>query len=61
MFGAAISIIGSLVGANGKSINMMIASGALFGVGSGFQEMAYACVQEILPNRHRMVGVGKYS
>lgn len=57
--GACISIVGCLVGANGQSINMMIASGTLFGIGSGFQEMAYACIQEMLPNKHRMVGVGK--
>ncbi|CAI6084068.1 unnamed protein product [Clonostachys chloroleuca] len=56
--GASISIVGCLVGANGKSIDMMIASGTLFGIGSGFQEMAYACIQEMLPNKHRMVGVG---
>ncbi|KAJ2904407.1 putative trichothecene efflux pump protein [Zalerion maritima] len=56
--GAVISIVGCLVGANGKSINMMIASGALFGIGSGFQEMCYACIQEMVPNRYRMVGVG---
>lgn len=56
--GAVISIIGCLVGANGQSINMMIASGTLFGIGSGFQEMAYACIQEMIPNKYRMVGVG---
>lgn len=59
MFGATISIIGCLVGANAKSINMMIASGVLFGIGSGFQEMCYAIIQEMLPNKHRIVGVGK--
>jgi MFS family permease len=57
--GASISIVATLIGANGTSVNMMIASGTLFGIGSGFQEMAYACVQEMLPNKHRMVGVGK--
>ncbi|ETS79622.1 hypothetical protein PFICI_09475 [Pestalotiopsis fici W106-1] len=58
MFGATISIIGCLVGANAKNINMMIASGVLFGIGSGFQEMCYAIIQEMLPNKHRIVGVG---
>jgi MFS family permease len=58
MTGAVISIIGTLVGANGKSINMMIASGALFGIGSGFQELCYACIQEIVPNRWRITAVG---
>lgn len=56
--GALISIVGALVGANGTSINMMIVSGTLFGIGSGFQEMAYACIQEMVPNKHRLVAVG---
>ncbi|KAH8652088.1 fungal trichothecene efflux pump [Xylariales sp. PMI_506] len=58
MFGATISLVGCLVGANGKSINMMIASGVLFGLGSGFQELAYAIIQEMLPNKYRIIGVG---
>ncbi|KAK6193988.1 hypothetical protein LQW54_011917 [Pestalotiopsis sp. IQ-011] len=58
MFGAAVSIVGCLVGANATSINMMIASGVLFGIGSGFQEMCYAIIQEMLPNKHRIIGVG---
>jgi hypothetical protein len=37
----------------------MIASGVIFGVSAGFQEMSYAAVQEILPNKHRMVGIGQ--
>ncbi|CAK7210074.1 hypothetical protein SCUCBS95973_000669 [Sporothrix curviconia] len=56
--GALISIAGTLVGANGKSIGMMIVSGALFGVGSGFQELCYACAQEIVPNHYRVMAVG---
>lgn len=56
--GALISIAGTLVGANGKSIPMMIVSGALFGIGSGFQELCYACAQEIVPNRYRVMAVG---
>jgi MFS family permease len=58
MTGAIISICGTLVGANGKSINQMIVSGALFGIGSGFQELCYACVQECVPNRYRIMAVG---
>lgn len=56
--GAIISICGALVGANATSINQMIASGALFGVGSGFQELCYACAQELVPNHHRIIAVG---
>ncbi|KAH7038227.1 fungal trichothecene efflux pump [Microdochium trichocladiopsis] len=58
MTGALISICGTLVGANGRSINQMIVSGALFGIGSGFQELCYACVQECVPNRYRIMAVG---
>ena len=59
--GSVLGIIGCVVGATGQSINQMIASGVIFGIASGFQEMAYACIQEILPNKHRMVGVGEIS
>lgn len=58
MTGAIISIVGCLVGATGQSIGQMIASGALFGIGSGFQELCYACIQEMIPNKYRLVGVG---
>lgn len=57
--GSILGIIGCLVGATGHSINQMIASGAIFGIGSGFQEMAYACLQEILPNKYRLLGIGE--
>lgn len=43
--GAVIVLIGSIVGATGQSINQMIASGAIFGIGSGFLEMALGAVQ----------------
>lgn len=59
MTGSVLGIIGCLVGATGQSINQMIASGTIFGLASGFQELGYACLQEILPNKYRMVGVGK--
>ncbi|KAF2805892.1 TRI12-domain-containing protein [Mytilinidion resinicola] len=38
----------------------MIASGVIFGIGSGFQEMAYACIQEIVPNKWRVYAVGGF-
>lgn len=46
--GAVIALIGAVVGATGHSINQMIASGALFGIGGGLQEMCYAAMQEIV-------------
>lgn len=39
LFGACVSFTGTIVGATGQSINQMIASGVIFGIGSGFQEM----------------------
>lgn len=56
--GATISFIGTIVGATGQSINQMIASGIIFGIGSGFQEMAYPYIQEIVPNKWRIYAVG---
>jgi MFS family permease len=43
--GAFLLLIGSIVGATGQTIGQMIASGAIFGCGSGFLEMAYGAVQ----------------
>jgi MFS family permease len=60
IFGATISFIGTIVGATGQSINQMIASGVIFGIGSGFQEMAYACIQEIVPNKWRLYAIGLF-
>ncbi|OAA65684.1 Fungal trichothecene efflux pump [Niveomyces insectorum RCEF 264] len=56
--GSLLGIVGCVIGATGKSINQMIGSGVVFGIASGFQEMSYACIQEILPNKYRMIGVG---
>ena len=58
--GATILIIGSIVSATGKSIPQMIAGGAIFGAGSGFLEMAFGAVQEIVPNEYRMVTIGLF-
>jgi MFS family permease len=58
--GAVILIIGSVVSATGQSINQMIAGGALFGCGSGFLEMAFGAVQEIVPSKYRHVTIGLF-
>lgn len=57
--GAIFGCIGALVGATAQSINQMIASGVLFGVGGGFQEMCYSCIQELVPNKWRILTIGK--
>jgi MFS family permease len=43
--GCSLLVVGSIVGATGQTISQMIASGAIFGAGSGFLEMAYGAVQ----------------
>ncbi|PGH21416.1 hypothetical protein AJ80_03207 [Polytolypa hystricis UAMH7299] len=58
--GAVILIIGSIVSATGQSINQMIAGGALFGAGSGFLEMAFGAVQEVVPTKYRMITIGLF-
>ncbi|KAF2682522.1 MFS general substrate transporter [Lentithecium fluviatile CBS 122367] len=58
--GACISFVGTIVGATAHSINQMIVSGVLFGLGSGFQEMGYAACQEIVPNKYRMWAIGVF-
>lgn len=57
--GALISFVGTIVGATGQSINQMILSGVLFGIGSGFQEMGFACIMEFIPNKYRLTALGK--
>ncbi|KAJ9605914.1 hypothetical protein H2200_009763 [Cladophialophora chaetospira] len=58
--GATISFLGTIVGATGRSIPQMIASGVMFGVGSGFQEMGFACIMEFIPNKYRLTALGLY-
>jgi len=59
LFGAVAAAVGALVGATGQSINQMIISGIIFGVGGGFQEMCFACAQELVPHKHRFRTLGK--
>lgn len=57
--GAIISTIGAIVGATGHNINQMIASGVLFGLGGGMQEMVFSCIQEMVPNSRRFITLGQ--
>ncbi|KAF2269119.1 MFS general substrate transporter [Lojkania enalia] len=58
--GAGTLVIGSIVSATGQSIPQMIAGGAIFGAGSGFLEMSFGAVQEIVPSRYRHVTIGLF-
>ena len=60
LFGASLGLVGCIVGATGQSISQMIASGVILGTGSGFQEMSYACIQEIVPNSWRIYAIGEF-
>ncbi|KAF2093872.1 TRI12-domain-containing protein [Rhizodiscina lignyota] len=40
------------------SIQQMIAASVLFGIGSGIQETFYACLMEMVPNKHRTLFIG---
>ena len=59
LFGATIAFLGTIVGATGQSINQMIVSGVLFGIGAGFQEMGFSCFMEFIPNKDRLTFVGE--
>lgn len=56
--GSSLLCIGSIVGCTAQSISQMIASGVIFGLGSGCLEMVFGAIQEIVPNRWRMVILG---
>ncbi|CAG8979206.1 hypothetical protein HYALB_00011686 [Hymenoscyphus albidus] len=56
--GAALGCIGSIVGATANHIPSMIISGVIFGLGGGFQEMCFSCVQELVPNRYKFTVLG---
>ncbi|KAF2113794.1 fungal trichothecene efflux pump [Lophiotrema nucula] len=58
--GAAISTLGAIVGATSQSINQSIASGVLFGLGGGMQEMVFSCIQELVPNNKRFLTIGLF-
>ncbi|KAI9371743.1 fungal trichothecene efflux pump [Aspergillus egyptiacus] len=56
--GAVFGAIGAVVGATGQTIPQMIGAGVLMGIGGGFGEMVFACVQEIVPNERRLFILG---
>lgn len=53
-----IMAVGSIVGANGKSVPMMIVASAINGFGAGFGEMALGAVQEFVSYRLRVQILG---
>lgn len=59
LVGAFVCWTGTVIGATGQSISQMIASGLILGIGSGVQEMGFACFMEFVPNKYRLLFVGK--
>ena len=51
--GAVLAALGGIVGATSNSITQSIVSGVLFGIGGGFQELCFACAQELVPQKYR--------
>jgi hypothetical protein len=37
----------------------MIGAGVMLGIGSGFQEMGFACIMEFIPNKYRLTALGE--
>ncbi|KIW02240.1 uncharacterized protein PV09_06393 [Verruconis gallopava] len=58
IIGAVSGAIGALIGATSQSITQSIVSGIIFGLGGGFQEMCFACAQELVPNKYRFRTLG---
>jgi MFS family permease len=56
--GDIIVLIGSIVGATTRSIELLIVAQTLIGFGAGFVFDAFAAVPEMLPNRWRALGAG---
>lgn len=59
LVGAFAAAVGAIIGATGRSIDQMIASGIVFGFGGGFQEMCFSCAMELVPNKQRFRTLGK--
>ncbi|EXJ83059.1 hypothetical protein A1O1_06677 [Capronia coronata CBS 617.96] len=57
LFGQALLILGHLVGATAYSVNQGIAAMVLLGFGTGTTFVLYPGISELLPNKHRSLGL----
>lgn len=55
IFGSALALIGSIVGATAKTVNTLIAAEVLIGVAVAFQQSFFWVVAEIVPMRWRYI------
>ena len=58
LFGQALTIVGTIVGACAQNVGALIAAEAIIGIATGFLFVAYAGVPEMLPNKWRALGLG---
>ncbi|KAI8626457.1 hypothetical protein F5Y19DRAFT_223504 [Xylariaceae sp. FL1651] len=59
-FGAASATICANIGAISKTIDQTILSGIIFGVGSGFKEMCFACGKRVCSQKNWFKTVGEW-
>lgn len=59
--GAALSLIGAIIGGTAKDINQLIGSGVILGVAAGSQQLAFPCVQELVPMKWRSTAMGLFA
>ncbi|KAK4493633.1 hypothetical protein PRZ48_004244 [Zasmidium cellare] len=57
MTGQILLIVGHIVGATAQSLNQCIAAMAILGFGTGTTFVLYPAISEILPNKHRPLGL----
>lgn len=55
IFGSALALIGSIVGATAHNVNTLIAAEVLIGVAVAFQQSFFWVVAEIVPMRWRYI------
>jgi MFS family permease len=57
LFGQALLILGHITGATSQSVNQGIAAMVLLGFGTGTTFVLYPGITELLPNKHRPIGL----
>lgn len=61
MSGAALSLVGAIVGGTAQNIDQLIGAGVILGVAAGSQQLAFPCVQEIVPMKWRSTVIGLFA
>lgn len=53
-------IVGAIIWATAKSVNMFIVGSAINGFGAGIHQISYASISELVPRKHRPLALGIY-